>query len=414
MTDIHLPYDENALERIFHPQQIRDQAKRLYEYCRSGNGQFQLQEELLPKVVDYVNQVIDSRHPDGRIPYHSRLNHFQVGAVDRLARLEASLSGQDVFERVRAKIDLMMVSVLLDAGAGAQWQFFEPETGKVVSRSEGLAVASLDMFIRGGFSSEPRTKLQADGGGLLHLTKDRLQEGFQVSVGNPLVGVEGRLNLIHRLGRVVEENKEVFGGFYSRPGHLLDYLLRTFPDKIISAAELLQILLKALAPIWPERCLLGDFNLGDVWHHPALGSIDSWQSLQPFHKLTQWLEYSLLIPLEEAGFQINQLNGLTALPEYRNGGLLIDLGLLVPRDPEVMGKSHHPGSHLIVEWRALTIHYIDKIHRDLCDRRGLEPEQFSLVKALEGGTWWAGRRAAKEKRADGTPPLLIVSDGTVF
>ncbi|MFC7690033.1 DUF1688 family protein [Paeniroseomonas aquatica] len=37
-----------------------------------------------------------------------------------------------------------------------------------------------------------------------------------------------------------------------------------------------------------------------------------------------------------------------------------------------------------------------------------------LARVLEGGSWWAGRRLAAERRADGGPPLIIASDGTLF
>lgn len=414
MTEDQIEFSQEALDAVFSPQRIRYQANRIHEHCRHGQGHFELREELLPSLLEYVNDVIEKRHPDGIIPYHSRFGHFQVGGVDRLARLNTSLAGLEVIERVRAKIDLSMVSVLLDAGAGPQWQYIEAETGKVVSRSEGLAVASLNMFVNGLFSSDQQIKCQADGGGLLHLTRETLETGFQVCVGNPLVGVEGRLNLLHALGRVVEENKEIFGGFYSRPGHLVDYLLRKYPSKEVPSADLLNLLLLSLAPIWPKRIQLGNINLGDVWYHSALGDKGSWESLQPFHKLTQWLLYSLLSPLEEAGIKILDLNALTGLPEYRNGGLLIDRGLLTLKNPEDQFKIHRPDSFLIVEWRALTVYYIDEIYRGLCRLRGLSAEEFPLVKVLEGGTWWAGRKAAKEKRVDGTPPLSLTSDGTVF
>lgn len=37
------------------------------------------------------------------------------------------------------------------------------------------------------------------------------------------------------------------------------------------------------------------------------------------------------------------------------------------------------------------------------------------MKVLEGGTWTAGRKIAKEKRPETCgPPIVIVSDGTVF
>ncbi|MBK8202879.1 MAG: DUF1688 family protein [Bdellovibrionales bacterium] len=151
MIDSHMPFNQKALEEIFAPSRIRSQSLRLQKYCVSGKGHFAICEEVIPEIVAYVNQVIEFRYPNGQIPYHSRFSHFQVGGVDRLAYLEKNLNGLDRLEKVRAKIDLVMVSVLLDAGAGSQWQFFETETGKVVARSEGLAVASLDMFIKGAF-----------------------------------------------------------------------------------------------------------------------------------------------------------------------------------------------------------------------------------------------------------------------
>jgi hypothetical protein len=33
---------------------------------------------------------------------------------------------------------------------------------------------------------------------------------------------------------------------------------------------------------------------------------------------------------------------------------------------------------------------------------------------LEGGSWAAGRELAFARRPDGSPPLTIVSDGTLF
>jgi hypothetical protein len=33
---------------------------------------------------------------------------------------------------------------------------------------------------------------------------------------------------------------------------------------------------------------------------------------------------------------------------------------------------------------------------------------------LAGGTWAAGRAAARERRTDGGPPIRVASDGTAF
>jgi hypothetical protein len=48
-------------------------------------------------------------------------------------------------------IDLFLVSVLLDAGAGTQWSYKSLENGRIYRRSEGIAVASLEMFKHVGF-----------------------------------------------------------------------------------------------------------------------------------------------------------------------------------------------------------------------------------------------------------------------
>ena len=37
-----------------------------------------------------------------------------------------------------------------------------------------------------------------------------------------------------------------------------------------------------------------------------------------------------------------------------------------------------------------------------------------LAKILEGGTWSAGRKIARERRSDGGPPITLLSDGTLF
>jgi len=134
----------------------------------------------------------------------------------------------------------------------------------------------------------------------------------------------------------------------------------------------------------------------------------------PFHKLSQWLVYSLVEPLEAAGLQVTGLDDLTGLAEYRNGGLMIDCGVVVPKHPAVTAEGHGPGDSVIVEWRALTVALLDPL-ADLVRRRlDQEATAMPLAKILEGGTWAAGRRIAAERRPGGAPPITLESDGTVF
>lgn len=112
-----------------------------------------------------------------------------------------------------------MVSVLLDAGAGAKWSYKSKESGRVYSRSEGLAVCSLEMFKSGLFSSDPTEPCQVDGAGLKKVTVEKLAKGMQHSDQNPLAGIEGRAGLLVRLSEAL--NNQDFFGVDARPGNML-------------------------------------------------------------------------------------------------------------------------------------------------------------------------------------------------
>ena len=110
--------------------------------------------------------------------------------------------------------------MLLDAGAGARWSYKSKESGKVYRRSEGLAVASLEMFKAGAFSSDTTQPCQVDATGLKRLTLQQLAKGLQVTETNYLNGLDGRLGLLTRLAGALSNNAELFGTD-ARPGNML-------------------------------------------------------------------------------------------------------------------------------------------------------------------------------------------------
>ena len=398
----------SEVDFILSAQAVRERAKEILQLNRDGRGEFIVHMDRIHSVAKFVVRVIHERFDDLNIPYHSRFNHFQVGGIDREQLLNKKIASLPPDERARTKIDLAVTSVLLDAGAGQDWNY--TENGHLYSRSEGLAVASYNMFTSGVFSSSRKNALTADASGLMQITEEHIREGFQVSVSNPLLGTAGRAELLHRLGKAIEGESEYFKGpEYHRPGYLLDYFLRQIPDRKLKAADLLKAALRGFGPIWPGRIALEDrqkrqVNLGDTWRHPS--------GLVPLHKLSQWMTYSLLTPFEEAGFTIIDLDELTGLAEYRNGGLMIDSGLIEPRE-DYKGRALHPDDKVIVEWRALTVALLDEIAAHVREILDVTAEQLPLAKVLEGGTWWAGRKLAFDKRS-GRPPFDIISDGTVF
>ncbi|NDC38361.1 MAG: DUF1688 family protein [Proteobacteria bacterium] len=267
---------------------------------------------------------------------------------------------------------------------------------------------------RTSLSSDPHCRLRVDSAGLRALTLTGLAEAFQVSSSNPLLGLEGRLSLLHRLADALELAPRYFatGGSY-RPGALANTLPFS-ANKTINASEVLKAVLLGLGPIWPGRLSLHGVSLGDTWKHPKIAAPDETNGLIPFHKLSQWLTYSLLEPLEELGVTIAAMDELTGLAEYRNGGLFIDMGVINPRDPTTLLTAHAPGSEVIIEWRALTVALLDIVADRVRLSLGFTPGQFPLARVLQGGTWSAGRLVALERRPGAGSPLIITSDGTVF
>ncbi|WP_423822165.1 DUF1688 family protein [Salinisphaera sp. SPP-AMP-43] len=379
-----------------------------------GLAHFVVRTEALDRCADYVIDTIRERYPDLAVPFHSRWRHFTAGGVDRWAVLTAGLA-EAPLERARIGVDLVVTSVLLDAGAGPDWRYREPATGACYTRSEGLAVASVQMFRDGLFSADPGVPLRADAAALEWLTAEDLGRAMQVGPDNPLAGLTGRAELLARLAAAMRADSQRFGQA-PRIGHLVDHVLALADTNgALPAAELLGVLLDALGGIWPERPRLAGVELGDVWQHSALVADDATSGWVPFHKLSQWLAYSLVEPLADAGVTITELDGLTGLPEYRNGGLFIDLGVLAVRDPARLLEPQPVDDEFVVEWRALTVALLDRLAERIRERLGADAADWPLIRVLEGGSWHAGRRIARERRGPtGPPPVTIVSDGTVF
>jgi len=407
--------DRRAALTLLSAAAVRERAGEMLAAGLDGRlDHFTVHPDWLNAAAVIVANVVRTNYPDLAVPFHARWRHFVVGGRDLWRERTAPALWADAAPQARAAFDLAMVSVLLDAGAGSAWRYRDAATGIELGRSEGLALASLRMFEAGLFSADPADPLRADAERLLSLDAQALAAGFQADEQNPLPGLEGRAALLVRLGRAVAGSPGVFARREApRPGGLFDFLVAAWGERL-PAPRILEALLVHLAEIWPGRFSLGGVGLGDTWRHPVVKRADASDGLIPFHKLSQWLAYSLIEPLQDAGTAVVDIDGLTGLAEYRNGGLFVDAGVLVLRDPAAARQPHAVDSPLIVEWRALTVALLDRIAPLVRERLGLAEQAFPLARVLEGGTWAAGRLLARDKRPDGSPPIAVVSDGTVF
>jgi Protein of unknown function (DUF1688) len=440
---------------------VRRSSNRLLDMAIGGSlPDWQVDPTRLPATADYVAQIVRQRYPSLNLPLHSRWRHFEFGGRNLWNELAAragwpvsttqtradkrnptqaqraaeaargSPSTAKLAARARAAFDLAIVSVVLDAGAGPSWRYRDAATGIEVTRSEGLALASLRWFESGGLSSDPHDALRVDATALTHVDATQLQEAFQVSDANPLVGAQQRTALLNRLGAAMQARPDMFavaGDFEGpsgtlalllRPAGLFDHFEQLAVEGTLRAGVILEKLLEALGPIWENRPALAGVSLGDCWPHPALRATASpsnpGEGYAALHKLSQWLTYSLVEPLQDAGTKVIALDELTGLAEYRNGGLFTDMRVLNARTESALQHSHLVSDPFVVGWRALTVALLDRLAPLVGQRLGLAEDSFLLARVLEGGTWAAGRQLAREKRGDGSPPFQIQSDGTVL
>lgn len=385
--------DVSEARRLLTASAVRERASQMLALAEAGElAEWRVDPGRLEIAADLTAETVRANYPDLAVPFHARWRMFVANGRDLWAAIPKPA---DPMELGRVAFDLVIPSVLLDAGAGATWRYSDAATGVVIGRSEGLGIASLRMFEAGALSADPDDPLRADA--LERVDAGAVAEAFQVGPDNPMVGLEGRAALLRALGRAV-----------GRPAALFDEMAARAADGRLPAPVILEVLLDRLGPIWPGRLSLGGLPLGDCWTHPAV------DGFVPLHKLSQWMSYSLIEPLQWAGIEVTDIDGLTGLAEYRNGGLFVDAEVLRLADPADAGRAHPVDGPLVVGWRSLTVALLDRLAPLVRERLGVSAEAFPLARVLEGGSWAAGRRIAAAKRADGGPPISVISDGTVF
>ncbi|MGQ0590761.1 MAG: DUF1688 family protein [Sphingosinicella sp.] len=394
MTAVSMHGPADPVRALLSASAVRERAHEMLELALAGEVEgWRVDLSNLAEAADRTATATREAYPDLAVPFHSRWRHFVAGAP--------ALPSGDPGERARAAFDLVILSVLLDAGAGPDWRFADPKTGRTFTRSEGLAVASQRMFEAGTLDD------------LYGLSSETLARGFQVTDANPLLGLDGRAALLRRLGEQVRARPYLVGG--GRPGGLSFISVAGAAGARLPAPAILELLLEALGPIWADRIMINGVPMGDCWAHSALKKDDDpFAPLVPLHKLSQWLAYSLIEPLEDAGIEVIDIDGLTGLAEYRNGGLFVDTGVLVLTDPADAARELYVSDPLVVAWRAMTVALLDRMAPLVRERLGVGEADFPLARMLEGGSWAAGRRIAAERRPGGGPPLNIISDGTLF
>jgi len=405
-------------EQLLSAKAVRQRCHLIGDLAMNGNAHwFKFNQTHFPRCVDLVADSCKRNYPKLKIPLHSRWRHLSVGGIDLWQYYTQDYKGNPI-GLAKSAVDLIFVSVLLDAGAGSQWVYEEPVTKKRLSRSEGLAAASADLFFNHLANFDKDNGWWITPESLRALNASSLSKVFQHDKNNHLIGIEGRVALLHGLANILE-NEANRGDGLIHPGAIVDYFFtkskpRIFSRRQVDITDVLTLILKKFSKMWPSGLTQEGLNLGDCGLHSGIKTDDKTTGIIPFHKLSQWLTYSLVEPLKWAGFYVVNLEGMTGLPEYRNGGLFIDTGVLQPFDSQLLKSRLKLNSEAIVEWRALTVFILDQLAVDLRKKLKLNEKELPMGAVLQGGTWMVGRELAAKLRSDSAPPLNLDIDGTVF
>jgi hypothetical protein len=246
------------------PLAVAERCGNIFEAGRAGDLEhFRVIEDRLGEAARYVAAVIEERHPNLAVPPHSRWRHFRLAARDLWHELAATSMRTPTGSPASAST--LRSPACCSMPGRARLALSPCPTGTVLSRSEGLAIASFEAFRTGVFSSDPRRPLMADADGLLSLSEDRLAGAFQVSPANPLPGLANRVALLRKLGQSLGEQRTAGA---PAPGGAVRPAGGDERRRRASVLDLFGELQRLIGPIWPGRLELDGVNLGDTWPHP--------------------------------------------------------------------------------------------------------------------------------------------------
>jgi hypothetical protein len=242
------------------------------------------------------------------------------------------------------------------------------------------------------------------------ISAGELSCALQITTDNQIAGgVESRLDRLSLFGAYLKGHSEFGDGTCVRPGNILNVFE---PSRTQPIEPLFSFLAESLTHIWPGNIHEGT-AIGDAWRHSALADDPSLRGIVPIHRITQWLHYAIEPVIRDFCQGTLRTESLTGLPGYRNSGLLIDRGILLPRDPDLARRTHQLGDEPIVELRALTIGAMDYTLKRIHDSTSMDGSNFPMAK-LNGIFWRQGREIAARIRPDGAPPFKVIDRGVPF
>jgi len=405
--------ETNPALALFQPDTVRSKAHHLLELAETGRlAHVGVDLTRLDRAVEMVLETTKENYPDFQIPPYGIWRAFEAGGIDRWQALAGARGYETAGEMLAAAADLALLGIFMTTLHPAGWSYEDRMTETTAAGRRGAALAAFHMFASGSFSSDMTDPYRVDAETLVRMDLLELAAGLQWDDRDDADFLNAMQRHLKRFGEALALRSDLFGeGDTTRPG-LLAVNLAKECDGAVDAAAVLDRLLEALAPVWDGGASEGDIALGDSFAHSTSvgGEMDA---IVPFHLAAQQMVYSLVEPFAWAGFEVANLDKLTAPSDLAHATLFHHTGVLTLRDDD---RNLTPDAFRdrMIEARAVTIALSDRLAERLASGLGMTPEQVPFTCVLEGGTSRAGEHLIAQSPDKARKLGEILNPGAVF
>lgn len=398
---------------LFQPEEIR---RRSHDLLAAAEGNELRHVDVdLSKLGDVLLTLLETtreNYPDFHIPPYGVWRDFEVGGIDRWAALANARAFESAEEMLAAAGDLAILGAFMKTMHPAGWTFEDQMTGTRVSGNQASALAAFHMFAAGSFSSEMTDPYRVDADTLIRMEKDELALGLQWDLQQDVDLLEAMQKHLKRFGEALALRPDLFSkDDATRPG-LLAVELANKSGEAVSARIVLDKLLEALAPVWVGGAEAGDIMLGDSFRHSGDAGIAE-GTVFPFHMAAQEMVYALVEPFAWAGFEVADLELLTAPADDTHASVFTKSGVLKIKDGPQTPMEDSVRDRM-VEIRAATLALTDRLADLLRRELDVPAEQLPLTCILEGGTCRLGTRILEEASGKNEKLGRYLNPGAVF
>jgi len=397
----------------FKPEQVRKVSNEFLNRAKSGSlRHLSVDAGKLKTALVAVLETTRQTYPDYQIPPHGVWRSFEAGQFDRWSALASIREFQSADGLLAAAADLAILAAYLDVQTPAGWSYHDVMAGTVAEGREASALAAINMFAAGSFSSDPSDPFRVDADALIRLDPEELVSGLQWDATAHAAQLTAMQRHLKRFGEALALRPDLYGvGDTTRPGNMLVKLGNEGWGSV-DATIILDQLLQSLAPLWEGGAAQGVVSFGDSFAYPCQDG-EGPSEIVPFHMTAQTMVYSLVEPLAWAGYEVEELEALTAPADREHAALLFETGVLsFARDGEALSPGE--AQDRMIEARALTGALIDQLADMLRKELGAEADHLPLSCILEGGSRRAGLEILHKDPAKALKLGEILNPGSVF